>query len=324
VLGGDEPQIDHALELLFATMQADAALIRGTALSQRSARELEEVGRVRDWIERESRGRSDATRAQVAELKTLLRRWFTNIAFTVQPGCVVIAATRRRPSLPAGESVQVSIDRAAWTRRVRPHRRQLIHGFWGKAEIIGALQAFADRHGRSPTWVDWARAGPNHPQARTLYRHFKSWNHALRRAGLEAVPPPVHYSWSRREIVTALQAWTRKSGRPPMSTEWARARPDHPSSCTVLAHFGHWEGALSAAGLEPRRRPPRRSQPWRPKEILEALENWTGAHGQPPASFDWLRAAPEHPQAGTVRKYFGSWQAALAAAGVTPAPSHTG
>jgi hypothetical protein len=128
------------------------------------------------------------TREETTELNALLRRWFSKITLTVGPEHVVIAVAQRKTSPPAAP-VQVSIERAAWTRKVRAHRRQLIHGFWERAEIIGALQAVADRHGRSPTWVDWTHAGANHPQAKTLYRHFNSWNQALRRAGLEAVPP---------------------------------------------------------------------------------------------------------------------------------------
>jgi hypothetical protein len=188
VIAGQEGEVERSLELLFATMQADAALIRGAALSRRLARELAELRRLRSWIERESHGRTDGTRGETEELNALLRRWFSKITLTVEPEHVVIAVALRKTSAPAAPA-QVSIERAAWTRQVRPHRRQLIHGFWDKAEIIGALQAFADRHGRSPTWVDWTRAGPNHPQTRTLYRYFRSWNQALHRAGLQAVPP---------------------------------------------------------------------------------------------------------------------------------------
>jgi hypothetical protein len=35
-------------------------------------------------------------------------------------------------------------------------------------------------------------------------------------------------------------------------------------------------------------------------------------------SLDWIRGAPDHPQANTVRNHFGGWEAALAAAGVRP------
>jgi hypothetical protein len=323
VIAGHEREVDRSLELMFATMQADAALIRGAALSQRLARELGEVQRLRSWIERESHGRTEATRAETGVLNALLRRWFTKITLRVGPEHVVIAVAQRKTPAPTAP-VQVCIERAAWTRQVRPHRRQLIHGFWERAEIIGALQAFADRHGRSPTWVDWTRAGSNHPQAKTVYRHFKSWNQALRRAGLQAIPPPLHYAWDQKEIIHALRASARKRGRPPVSTEWARAKPGHPSADTVRAHFGHWGDALGAAGLEPTRRPPHRSEPWRDEEICEALRGWTVAHGRPPVSLDWIRSASDHPQSNTVRNHFGSWEAALVAAGHTKGDSSAG
>jgi hypothetical protein len=315
VLAGEEREFDQALELLFTMMQADAALVRGTAISQRLARELEEVAQLRSWIEQESHGRTDATRAQTPGLNTLLRRWFTKITLTVKPDCVVIAATRR--GTPASQGpVEVEIDRAAWTRHVRPHQRQLIHGFWDKPEIIGALQAFADRHGRSPTWVDWAHAGPNHPQERTLYRHFKTWNHALRAARLQTVAAPVHYAWNHDEMTGALQAWTRKHGQPPTSTQWARAAPEHPSADTIRAHFGPWNQALEAAGLTPQPLANHRTAPWGEAEIIKALQQWAAAHGRPPNGRDWIRAAPGRPSANTLYKHFATWNNALTAAGL--------
>src|SRR5262249_39825007 len=64
VIAGQELEVERSLHLLFATMQADAALIRGAAVSQRLARELAEVQRLRSWIERESHGRTEATREE--------------------------------------------------------------------------------------------------------------------------------------------------------------------------------------------------------------------------------------------------------------------
>src|SRR5690349_19162983 len=80
-------------------------------------------------------------------------------------------------------------------------------------------------------------------------------------------------AWTRERIVDALQDWTRLTGSPPRSYEWAPAsarvlgresplsrlwgasHPRWPSTATVVRHFGTWNGGLSAAGL-PLRRPP--------------------------------------------------------------------
>jgi DNA invertase Pin-like site-specific DNA recombinase len=316
VLAGDEPQIEQAIEVLFATMQPEAALIRDGTVSRRLARELEEAQPLREWIEQETDGRTDATRAEAPQLNRLLRKWFTTITFRVQAGSVLLTATRRRPAVVPGDPVEVSIDRAAWTRFAPPGRRQMArNAAWEKAEIIGALQLWADRYGRSPTWADWARSGTNHPESRTLSHHFTSWNHALRKAGL----PPVRHpgrSWDELDVIEALRAWARKHDRPPASMEWARAEPEHPSAATVRAHFRIWDAALRAAGLPPRPTLPRRRRVWSSAEILEALQHWASSHGRLPAGCDWLRAAPEHPSTCTVRNHFGSWDAAVKKAGL--------
>jgi hypothetical protein len=120
-------------------------------------------------------------------------------------------------------------------------------------------------------------------------------------------------------MITALKAWTKRHGRPPESMEWARAQPEHPSATTVRAHFGHWEDALRAAAPSPPPRRPTRCERWGRAEMIGALQDWATRHGHPPAGFDWTRAAPEHPCATTIRNHFGSWQAALARAGLADA-----
>ncbi len=318
VLAGDEQRVQAELEVAFATMQADAALLRGQAISQRLERELDQLAQLRGWVEQESHGRTNTTRSETLELNRLLRRWFTTITLTVTPDQVVIGAVRRMPSLPPAPAAHVRVDRAGWARRVRPHQRQLIHGFWGKPEIIGAMQAFHDHHNRSPTRAEWQHAGANHPQADTVDRHFRSWNDALKHAGLHTLPAPIDDAWSREEVLDALKAWTRAHGRPPTSTEWILRGPGHPCADTVLRKFKTWKHALDAVGLAAAPSPPRRNKRWPRKFVLDALRAWTGAHGRTPSVCDWIRAAPERPSAGTVINYFGSWNNALYAAGLAP------
>ena len=53
-------------------------------------------------------------------------------------------------------------------------------------------------------------------------------------------------------------------------------------------------------------------------EVLAALRAWSVRHGRPPLSTDWRRAAGDHPTAALVQHRFGSWRAALEAAGIAP------
>ena len=78
--------------------------------------------------------------------------------------------------------------------------------------------------------------------------------------------------------------------------------------------FGSWAAGLRAAGLEPPQ-----TRRWIDGEILEALRGWTARHGRPPLSTDWQRSEGDHPTAALAGGRFGSWRAALEAAGVAPA-----
>jgi len=60
---------------------------------------------------------------------------------------------------------------------------------------------------------------------------------------------------------------------------------------------------------------------WTRERVIAALEAWVGAHGCAPSCQDRARAGSEHPGGKTVSDLFGSWSAALAAAGVQPRPA---
>jgi hypothetical protein len=251
----------------------------------------------------------------------VLRSWFARVNARVDPATVTITATRRRGADAPPTPTEVHIDRAAWTRAAPPgHRGATLHGTWESAEIVGALQAWADEHERSPRQVEWKRAAVDHPESLTVRRRLGPWNRALTRAGLEPVIPPQRYAWTHAEMVSALHAWTRRHGRPPFSMEWAKAQPKYPTASTIRAHYGHWDDALYAAGLQPLRRAKHRYTPWPPSQIVKALQDWTTSHGRPPHGVDWITAAPGRPCTGTVYNHFATWDNALVAAGLSRAP----
>ena len=293
-----------------------AELVRQTAVSQRRARELADAERLREWVELESDRRTDTTKGRTATLNRLLRSWFARLSIRVDPQTVTIEATRRHAVQPA-EPIVVLVDRAAWVRAAPAGHRQMRRAnHWEPAEVVGALQGWADEHGRSPRQVEWKLASRSHPSSLTVRRLFRDWNRALRRAGLERVPPPVRHPWGDEEIINALQGWQRRHGRAPSHIEWASSAVDRPCAQTVCAHFGNWVRALDVAGLDPPPRPPGRRTPWPRERIIQALRESNDENGHPPAGLHWIKATAKHPTVGTVRKRFGSWGKALAAANV--------
>ena len=123
-------------------------------------------------------------------------------------------------------------------------------------------------------------------------------------------------AWSDQEIIAALQEWTARHGRPPNSCEWIAGSPDRPGSLCVRRRFGTWDKALRRAGLKQNAR--RQGRYWTNREIIHALKTWANLHGRPPHATDWTRAQRTHPCSRSVTQHYGSFQAAVTAAGLTP------
>jgi Homing endonuclease associated repeat len=127
---------------------------------------------------------------------------------------------------------------------------------------------------------------------------------------------------SREAVVDAIRAWARSTGGPPTQADWtpstdprskwAREYPRWPSYMTVTTVFGTWRSAVEAAGHRANRRL------WTRAEILEALKSWIADHGRPPRQDELTYGAAGMPTMETIRKHFGSYAAALEAAGTRP------
>lgn len=55
---------------------------------------------------------------------------------------------------------------------------------------------------------------------------------------------------------------------------------------------------------------------WTRDAIVEALQRWAEEHGRPPTQTDWNIAGAYYPRARLVARRFGTWSAALSAAGL--------
>lgn len=54
---------------------------------------------------------------------------------------------------------------------------------------------------------------------------------------------------------------------------------------------------------------------WTRDEIVTAIQRWAAEHGRQPSQNDWMRGTDWHPSASCAAKVFGTWGAALTAAG---------
>jgi hypothetical protein len=169
------------------------------------------------------------------------------------------------------------------------------------------------------------------------------------RGGGAAAGPAAGHDDGAEEILEAIRRWTRLHGDPPTSMDWepARARRmghpwraarfergDWPSARMVRWRFGTFNDAVRRAGLVPRRAPARiRPNLTGPEAILDAIVEWTRRYGEVPSMADWdpvrarrlgqvWRIARYHdgdwPSARSVANHFGSFRAAVGAAGLVP------
>ena len=110
------------------------------------------------------------------------------------------------------------------------------------------------------------------------------------------------------ELLDALRAFAADEyDRPPTAIE-ANAREGFPSSQTFVEHFGSWNEAVAAAGLRPRNR--RRSD----EELLDDLHDLAESGTYPTTTA--VRDREDMAAAPTYKNRFGSWSAALDAAGL--------
>jgi hypothetical protein len=98
-------------------------------------------------------------------------------------------------------------------------------------QIIGTIQTAALRLGHPPSVQEW-REGGYRPHDTVVRARFKSWNGAIRAAGL--IPRPQHYGnldrrIGREKAVEGIRALAKAVGRPPRewdvekNREWLRA-----------------------------------------------------------------------------------------------------
>ncbi len=106
-------------------------------------------------------------------------------------------------------------------------------------------------------------------------RLFGSWDRALHAAGLDADQISRYRKWDRNTIVAELKE--RFSDEEPLSSG-ALQRDDPGAHAAAIRHFGAYDTALKAAGLNPNRVRERRR--WTRNEVVRELKTFGNKMGR--------------------------------------------
>lgn len=122
--------------------------------------------------------------------------------------------------------------------------------------------------------------------------------------------------WNQDRICDAARVWQEKHGKPPAATDWRRAAPEHPNDSTVRRVFGTWNAMIAAAGMKPRRAC--RPKQWTRKQVEQLIFEFVLYRGRLPMFADWLEPGVDRPTSRQLIQLYGSWNAAIVAAGYEP------
>lgn len=215
---------------------------------------------------------------------------------------------------------------------------------WSRARVLAAVEQWSGEVGVAPRVYEWApstaraigrdqsagvqkwrREYPRWPGTTAVYAYWGSWRAVLNEAGLSTVQP---MGMPLRERIATF--------------EQLQHLPDQVIAdilgvheLTVARHYRRAERCPSCAGLKltadsavcglcaqrTKRPPPSRAS------IIAAIQAWVGETGTRPVAADWQLCSerwraeyPRWPATHQVQEQFGSWNAALIAAGVDAHP----
>jgi hypothetical protein len=151
-----------------------------------------------------------------------------------------------------------------------------------------------------------AKNGVEHAMYQAASRIFGSWRNAVAAAGLPASRARAKSEWTPARIRRVIRSLARR--KRPVATRELAQRYGHLVQA-ARRHYGSWSKAVMLAGVDPQQL--RRTPPWTKERVIEGIllrtirnESLERRVVEPRAMVD----------AGT--RLFGSWRAALVAAGV--------
>jgi hypothetical protein len=207
-----------------------------------------------------------------------------------QRGLPLNTAWRKEPSLYYGARNHFG----SWTQALAVAGLGRQKRVWTKQTVVEAVR---DRHRRGLTLrAVWKDDPALHNAAKKL---CGGWLPALAEAGFEV---RQQRTWNKQSIVQAIQDWHQRG----FTRMW---QEDKSLYYTASRHFGSWQSALEAAGLESRC-----LKRWSKQRVIKELRAcWS------PQPTERSRLEPA--LVGAMWRYFGGLRKALAAAGLDPHPT---
>lgn len=146
----------------------------------------------------------------------------------------------------------------------------------------------------------------------TLYcasrRIFGSWRNAILAAGIPPERVLTWERWSPAKILAKIRLISRR--RRPLTSDQIERRY-HNLVSAARRHFGSWSKAVMAAGVDPTKL--QRVVPWSRERVIEAILTRT-LRSEPLVA----RLIEPRSLVDAGYRFFGSWRAAVSAAGVDP------
>lgn len=151
-----------------------------------------------------------------------------------------------------------------------------------------------------------SESGVDHAMYQAASRIFGSWKNAVIAAGLPASQSRASTEWTPARIKKLIRSLARR--KRPLAVRELKDRYGH-FVAAARRHFGSWSKAVVAAGIDPQRM--KREPSWSRERVIEEILTRTLRNETLQRQLIQPRSLAE---AGT--RIFGSWKAALTAAGV--------
>ena len=178
---------------------------------------------------------------------------------------------------------------------------------YSNTELLAEIHRLADEFGHPPTLNEVREYGEY--AATTYYNRFGSWQEAVQAAGYESREPDSKVP--KDKLLDELQRLKDALGEQPSAPQM----DDHGEywASTYRNRFGSWNAAIEAAGFEPLTGDTKVPS----SELIAEIRRLADTRGDPPT----FRDMNEEGEFGakTYVRQFGSWNAAIKAAGFEPA-----
>lgn len=143
-------------------------------------------------------------------------------------------------------------------------------------------------------------------------RYFGSWRKTLTAAGLDYEHMRAAHFWSKPKIIAKIRE-LHQQGEPLNWSNISKICPGLYRAARRKENFGSWRNALKAAGFDPGE--PRKTEDWSKDKIVREIERLY-EEGHDLSQKNMLRTHGALLAAAKSRRYFGTWEKAIKAAGL--------